>query len=89
MAESPFTSEVSVTPRLAQGFLLVFVTDDASPWEGGQVASLRVKYGLWLRSCRATTRWRGGLWVLSSGVGEAECERALVFSGIVGRLCKL
>lgn len=41
MAESPFTSEVSVTPRLAQDFLLVFVTNDASPWEGGQVALLR------------------------------------------------
>lgn len=35
MAESPFASEVSVAPRLAQGFLLVFVTDDASSWEGG------------------------------------------------------
>lgn len=29
------------TPRLALGFPFVFVTDEAGPWEGGQVAMLR------------------------------------------------
>lgn len=48
-----------------------------------------VKYGLFLWSCRAATGWRGGLWVLSSEVGQSACECALVFSGIVGLLCKL
>lgn len=42
--ESPFTSpDMFATRKPALGFLLVIIADDASSWEGGQVALLRGK----------------------------------------------